>query len=94
MTLDRPPLRYARASLSPKVVRARHLAAEIEQLLGGLTTDEIASGAYQVRLAQGLTRSLIDQLDELERDSPSSRNIPISEERGPGAYAVRSTPGR
>jgi hypothetical protein len=79
-------------------VRARALAFEIEELLAGLTADEIAPAAYQVRLAQGLTRSLLDQLDELERGPSSSRKIPVAASSGvvepePG-YRTRSVPGK
>jgi hypothetical protein len=102
MPIEGPSVRYARAQLSPRFTRARALASEIEDLLAGLTPDEVGNVAYQVRLAQGLTRSLLDQLDELERGPSSSRKIPISPGSGvvdaepdtsPG-YGTRSVPGR
>src|ERR1700733_7399499 len=37
MPLDAPNLRYARREMSPKLVRARALATEIEELLTGLS---------------------------------------------------------
>jgi hypothetical protein len=72
---------------------ARTLAIEIEQLLGSLTPDEIATLGYQMRLAQGLTRSLIDQLEELDGTPSSSRKILVAEPEGEN-YTVRSAPGR
>jgi hypothetical protein len=54
------------------------LAAEIEQLLADARVDEGGSYAYQLRLAQGITRSLIDQLEELERGPSSSRKVLIA----------------
>ncbi len=70
-----PELKYTRLTTSSKLLRAHALATEIEALLGAFASDE-AKGAgsqvtYQVRLAKGLTQSLIDQLEELE-GSPSS----------------------
>ena len=81
MAIEGPSLRYARGGMSPRLSRARALAREIEDLLTGLSPDEIAPFAYQVRLAQGLTNSLLDQLEELER-RPSERNIPASPASG------------
>jgi hypothetical protein len=91
MSLDGPSLRYARqtplvsgSAITPPVTlpeapttleRARALATEIEELLVGLAPDQAGSAAYQVRLAQGLTRSLIDQLEELARGPASSRRL-------------------
>ncbi len=86
MTLDAPPIRSARTG-SPKLARARMLAAEIEELLVGLTPDETGGGAYPVRLAQGLTRSLIDQLEEIDR---CPRGLLDVGSRTAPAYTVRS----
>jgi hypothetical protein len=108
MAIEGPSVRYAGTGLSPRLARARSLAVEIEDLLSCLTPDEIAPYAYQVRLAQGLTRSLLDQLEELERGPASARKIPSSPGSGvaafdaepdtvPGAragYGARSVPGR
>jgi len=70
-----PELRYTRPVMSQKLLRARALATEIESLLVSFAADEAKGAtshvAYQVRLAKGLTQSLIDQLEELE-GSPSS----------------------
>jgi hypothetical protein len=106
MAILGPSVSYARGQVSQRLSRARSLAGEIELLLAGLSPDEIASYAYQVRLAEGLTRSLIDQLEELERGPSSSRKIPVCPGSGvvesepdttPGmrsGYGVRSMPGR
>jgi hypothetical protein len=93
MAYEKPSLRSDRGAAGSKLVRARTLAAEIEELLGALPPNEIADAPYQVRVAQGLTRSLIDQLDELER-GPSSRRL-LGARRGEDApYGVRSLDGR
>ncbi len=64
-------LRYARPAKSGRLTRARALATEIAALLGAFAMEDTkgatASFAYQVRLAKGLTQSLIDQLEDLER---------------------------
>jgi hypothetical protein len=91
MPLERPPLRYVRSAMNPKLVRARTLAAEIEQLLVGLTPDEVASFGFQVRLAQGLTRSLIDQLEEIEGGPSSSRKLLVAEPVAEPDMTVRGT---
>lgn len=92
MPLERPSLHYVRSAMKPKLLRARALAQEIEQLLVDLTADEVGvphtqlgtSGlGYQVRLAQGLTRSLIDQLEEIDRGPASSRKLLVTEEGPP-----------
>jgi hypothetical protein len=104
MAIEGPSVRYARG-ISPRLSRARALALEVDELLAQLLPDEIGPHGYQVRLAQGLTRSLIDQLEELERGPSSARNIPVSPVSGiveaedtlPGTtrgYAIRSVPGR
>jgi hypothetical protein len=79
MPHERPPLRFVRSAKSPTIARARALASEIEDLLVGLSPDEAASAVYQVRLAQGLTRSLIDQLDEIGRGPSSSRKVLVAD---------------
>lgn len=95
MALDAPNLRYARRAMSPQLLRARMLAAEIEELLTGLSPDEADAHGYQLRLAEGLTRSLIDQLEELERGpvSGTRRTAVLEESSYPGRAAAR-LPGR
>jgi hypothetical protein len=93
MANEGPSVRSARGRLSPRLTQARALAGEIDQLLNALTPDEIAPCAYQVRLAQGLTRSLLDQLDELERGPSSSRKIPISPSSGVVDAEPDTSPG-
>ena len=78
MAMKSPDLRYARPMVSPKVHRACALAAEIETLLADLSPEERDCCGYQLRLAQGMTRSLIDQLDELDRGPSSARKIAAS----------------
>ncbi len=85
MPLDRPSIHFARRALEPttsetcRFSRARQLAAEIEALLGspgdGERSEEREATGYAVRLAQGLTRSLIDQLEELHLGPTSSRRL-------------------
>jgi hypothetical protein len=80
MPLDRPSLHFARrpaiATEESRFSRARELAAQIDDLLESATASELEATGYAVRLAQGLTRSLIDQLDELHRGASSSRHLP------------------
>ena len=78
MALESPSHRYARTSSTPRLASARLLATEIEELLAGLGVEEGSSRAYQLRVAQGLTRSLIDQLEELDRGPASSRKVLIA----------------
>jgi hypothetical protein len=56
-----------------KVARARALATEIDGLLATLDKDETLAAGYQMRLAQGLTRNLIDQLSDIEHGPLSSK---------------------
>ena len=76
---ERPSLHFARrAPTSPapsRFSRARELAAQIEELLGSASPEELEATGYALRLAQGLTGSLIDQLDELHRGPSSSRRL-------------------
>jgi hypothetical protein len=78
MALETPTVRYARAASSPRLASARLLAVEIEELLAGVAVEEGSSRAYQLRLVQGLTRSLIDQIEELERGPASSRRVLVA----------------
>jgi hypothetical protein len=72
-------LKYTRPPRSSTLLRARALATEIEALLVAFATDEAkganAHVAYQVRLAKGLTQSLIDQLEELDCAPSSARAL-------------------
>jgi hypothetical protein len=65
---DRPALPVERDS---RIARARELACEIEALLRPREGED----GYAVRLAQAMTRNLIDQLTEIERPPRSSRAI-------------------
>jgi hypothetical protein len=65
--------RSAKAELA--ILRAAQLAREIDDLLRVVVSDEAPSpggSPYAVRVAQGLARSLVDQLGELE---PVSRGF-------------------
>ncbi len=72
-----PELKYTRPVPSSRLMRAGALAAEIEALPNAFAAEETkgasASVLYQVRLAKGLTQSLIDQLEELEGAPSSAR---------------------
>ena len=76
---ERPSLHFARRPASlpepSRFSRARELATQIEELLGSATPEELEATGYALRLAQGLTGSLIDQLDELHRGPSSSRRL-------------------
>jgi hypothetical protein len=78
MALKAPELKYTRPA-SPTLLRAHALAAEIDELLAAFAKEDpharTPSLAYQVRLAKGLTRSLIDQLEELEGAPSSARSL-------------------
>jgi hypothetical protein len=55
------------------IARARQLAHELEDLLSA--SDELGADAYAIRLAEAMTRSLIDQLDELVRGPASAPRV-------------------
>jgi len=58
-------VRSARAEAT--LVRAHELACKIDELLVAAASDGgSCADDYAIRVAQGLTRSLIDQLSELE----------------------------
>jgi chemotaxis receptor (MCP) glutamine deamidase CheD len=71
MLTERPNLSYARRdSTEHCLVEARRLAHVIEELLVEAARDPSVD-AYSLRIAQGLARSLIDQL--VERPASSGR---------------------
>ncbi len=73
-TLEGPSIRYARAAEpAARVERARELAREVEDLLQAAS--EQVEDAYQIRLAQAMACSLIDQLEELLRGPTSATRV-------------------
>jgi hypothetical protein len=86
-----PSIHFVRRPAESRFSRARELALEIEQLLATATPDELENAGYGVRIAEGITRSLIDQLEELHRGPSSSRRLPIGEVAA--ATATRRTTG-
>ena len=73
MPLNAPSIKFARPPEESSFSRARELAREIEALLGAASPAELESTGYGARIAQGLARSLVDQLGELHRGPSSSR---------------------
>jgi hypothetical protein len=61
--------------LDPPYLRAHALACEIEDLLTRAARAAQGTEGYSVRLAQAITRSLIDQLDELGTPPSSAARI-------------------
>jgi hypothetical protein len=73
-SLEGPTVRYARPlDRDGCVARARQLAHDIEELLSA--SEQLGADAYAVRLAEAMTRSLIDQLDELARGPVSASRV-------------------
>jgi len=90
MPTERPNLSYTRSDATEyRLSEARRLAHEVESLLVEAAKDPSVD-AYALRIAQGLARSLIDQL--VERPVSSSRlqshlAKSTSEGRGPAKVA-------
>jgi hypothetical protein len=77
MPLDGPSLRYSRtAGEGRPCERALTLAREIEELL---TAAAAATDGFQVRLAQAMSRSLIDQLEEIGNPPMSASRLRTGE---------------
>ena len=73
MIAEKPQIRATRPlDRDGNLARARLLACEIEELL---TLAAEADGAYSIRLAQAMTCSLIDQLEEIERPPASATQL-------------------
>src|SRR4051812_26722116 len=89
MPLDAPSIQYARRAAETRFSRARALATEIDELLAAATPEELEAAGYVVRVAQGMTRSLIDQLDEIHRGPSSSRRIPVADLALPDSKRLR-----
>jgi hypothetical protein len=71
MPTDRPNVSYARRDATEHcLAEARRLAHQVEELLVEAAKDPNVD-AYSLRVAQGLARSLIDQL--IDRPASSSR---------------------
>jgi hypothetical protein len=67
-----PTIHYVRSDEKRALLeRAERLASEIEGLL--VRAAELEADGYSIRLAEALTRSLIDQLAELRAPAPLSR---------------------
>ena len=70
---DKPPIRdTGPLDRNGTIAHARLLACEIDELL---TAALEAEGAYSIRLAQAMTGSLIDQLEEIERAPASATRL-------------------
>jgi hypothetical protein len=77
MPLDGPSLRYSRTAEEVRPCeRALTLAREIEELL---TAAAVATDGFQVRLAQAMARSLIDQLEEIGHPPMSATRLRTEE---------------
>jgi hypothetical protein len=94
MPTDRPKFSQSPTSPEPtsaspsdvterRLAEARRLAHEVESLLVEAAKDPSAD-AYALRIAQGLARSLIDQLVE----RPSSSKLAASGRAGSGSARV------
>jgi hypothetical protein len=82
---DRPNVSYARMDATERrIVEARRLAHQVEELLVEAAKDP-GVDAYALRIAQGLARSLIDQL--AERSSSKSRVASGVVPASPGGHA-------